>query len=188
VRPTAEPQPADDHRGERLRILTAMEAVLADPARLIHVLLDCADDEDAIGRLSQDFALDHLQAQAVLDLQVRRVTAAHRARIAEELRVLRAEWGPPVQAQVRFTGRRSAVLSIDGAEHSFQAGSVNSVLDRIGTFVLDEVALPALRPVAATITGLPDGPIRMTYNPSRDGRCEYANEPDAPDGEGDGPR
>jgi hypothetical protein len=171
-----------------VRILAAMEAVLADPAGLMQILGECADDEDAIVRLTQDFALDRIQAQAVLDLQVRRVTAANRARIAEELRVLRAEWGPPVQAQVRFTGRRSAVLSIDGAEHSFRAGGVHSVLDRIGRFVLDEVALPALRPVAATITGLPDGPIRMTYNPSRDGRCEYADEPDAPDGERDAPR
>ena len=104
--------------------------------------------------------------------------------IAEELRVLRAEWGPPLEAHVRFTGRRSAVLEIDGAEHSFRAGGVNSVLDRIGEFVRDEVALPALRPVAATITGLSDGPIRMTYTPSGRGRYEYPDDVVVPDDEG----
>ncbi|HVD26873.1 MAG TPA: hypothetical protein VNC79_00025 [Mycobacteriales bacterium] len=174
----------DDSRRERLSILTAMESALADPVGMIRILLDCADDEDAIGRLSQEFALDEVQAQSVLDLQVRRVTAANRARIAEELRVLRAEWGPPLEAQVRFTGRRSAVLSIDGAEHSFRAGGVNGVLEKIGAFVLEEIAVPRLRPVAATVSGLPDGPVRMTYTPARSGHFEYPDDPIASAGEG----
>jgi hypothetical protein len=174
VRPNTAPD--DVHRAERLRVLTAVEAALADPARLIGIVGESADDEDAARRLAREFGLDDVQAQAMLDLQVRRVTAAHRARIADELRVLRAEWGPPVEAQVRFTGRRSAVLSVDGAEHSFRAGGVQGVLDRIREFVLEEIAVPRLRPVVATVTGAPDGPIRITYTPSRNGRHEHADD------------
>ena len=171
----------DGHRAERLRVLTAIEAALADPLRLMGIVQASADDEDAVRRLAEEFGLDDVQAQAMLDMQVRRVTAAHRALIAEELRVLRAEWGPPVEAQVRFAGRRSAVLSIDGAEHSFRGGGAQGVLDRIREFVLEEIAVPRLRSVVATVTGLPDGPVRITYTPSGDGRYEYPDEPVALD-------
>jgi hypothetical protein len=177
--------PHDDvHRAERLRILTAIEAGLADPVRLVGIVQAAADDEDAVRQLAQEYGLDDVQAQAMLDMQVKRVTVAHRALIAEELRVLRAEWGPPVEADVRFNGRRSAVLSIDAAEYSFRAGGAQGVLDRIAEFVLEEIAVPRLRPVVATITGLPDGPIRITYTPSRDGQYEYPDEPVARDGGG----
>jgi hypothetical protein len=61
---------------------------------------------------------------------------------------------------------------------------VNGVLERIATFVLEEIDVPRLRPVAATITGLPDGAIRMTYTPARNGRFEYPDDPVAPEAEG----
>jgi hypothetical protein len=184
VPPAAGPPPADDgHRGERFRILSAIESALADPVRLLGILLDSEDDDDAIDRLMDAYGVDAVQAQAMLDLQFRRVIPANRARLADELRVLRAEWGPPVMAHIEFTGRRSAVLSIDGAEHSFRAGGVHGVLDKIRDFALDEVAVPTLRPVVASVAGLPEGPVRMTITPSRDGRYEYPDEPVALTGE-----
>jgi hypothetical protein len=173
----------DDGRRERLSILTAIESALADPVRLLGILLDSEDDDDAIDRLMDAYGVDAVQAQAMLDLQFRRVIPANRARLADGLRVLRAEWGPPVVAHIEFTGRRSAVLSIDSAEHSFRAGGVHGVLDKIRDFVLDEVAVPTLRPVVTSIAGLPDGPVRMTFTPSRDGRYEYPDEPVALAGE-----
>jgi hypothetical protein len=178
------PQALDDSRGQRMAILSAIDTALAEPVRLIGILLEAVDDDDAVRRLRDAFALDDVQAQAVLDLQVRRVVPGHRARIAEELRVLRADWGPPIEAEVRFAGRRSAVLSIDGTEHSFRAGGVNGVLERLGAFVLEEIAVPRVRPVTATITGLPDGPVRMTYTPARNGQFEYPDDPVVPEAEG----
>ena len=172
------------HRQERLPVLSAVAAAFADPVRLVGILTESADDDDAARRLRDAFGLDERQAEAVLDVQVRRMTAAGRARVAEELRVLRADWGPAVGAHVRFSGRRSAVLSIDGAEHSFRGGGVQGVLDRIREFVLHEIAVPRLRPVAVRITGLPEGPIRMTCTPARDARFQYPDEPVAPEGEG----
>jgi len=174
----------DDGRHERLSILTAIESALADPVGLLGILLDAADDGDAIARLMDAYGVEAVQAQALLDLQVRRVIPAHRARLAEELRVLRAEWGPAIEAQVGFSGRRSAVLTVDGTEHRFRAGGVNGVLEEIGAFLLEEVAVPRLRPVTATIGGLPDGPVRMTCTPARDANIEYPDERVAPDGEG----
>lgn len=178
-------QPADDlHRRERLSVLAAMEAALADPVRLIGILVESADDEDAARRLMRAFDLDDVQAQAVMDVQVRRVTAENRALIGEELRVLRADWGATVEAHARFSGRRSAVVSIDGTERAFRAGGVQSVLERIEEFLLVHVALPRLRPVAVRITGLPDGPIRMTCTPARTWSYEYPDEQVAPNDEG----
>jgi hypothetical protein len=173
----------DDGRRERLSILTAIESALADPVRLLGILLDSEDDDDAIDRLMDAYGVDAVQAWSVLDLQVRRTIPAQRARLAEELRVLRTEWGPAIEAQVRFSGRRAAVLTIEGTEHRFRAGGVHGVLDKITAFVLDEVAVPTLRPVVASVAGLPDGPARMTLTPSRDGRFEYPDEPVALTGE-----
>jgi hypothetical protein len=173
-----------DPRAQRLAILAAVDAALADPVRLVGILGQADDDDDAVRSLRDAFDLDEEQAQAVMDLQVRRVTPRHRARIAEELRVLRADWGPPIETEVRFTGRRSAALTIDGTEHRFRAGGRNGVLEKLGAFVLEEVAVPRLRPVTATITGLPDGPIRMTFTPARAGHFEYPDDPVVPEGKG----
>jgi DNA gyrase/topoisomerase IV subunit A len=96
-------QPDELHRRQRLSILAATEAALADPVRLIGILRE-SEDDDAARRLPHAFDLDDLPARAVMDLQVRRVTAANRARIAEELRVLRTDWGPTVEAHVRISG------------------------------------------------------------------------------------
>jgi DNA gyrase/topoisomerase IV subunit A len=91
-RRTGNALPIDDsHRRERTATLAAIETALADPARLIGVLLDAADDDDALARLMSAYGVNPEQAQALLDLQVRRVIPVHRARVAEELRVLRAE-------------------------------------------------------------------------------------------------
>ena len=171
------PLPFDDGRNERLRILDAMATALADPARLIGILVEAADDDDAIARLVDAYAVDSVGAQALLDLQVRRVIPVHRVRITEELRVLRAEWGPAIDAQVQFSGRRCAVVSIEDAQHTFRAGGVNAVLERLGRFLLEEVATPRLRPVTAAVTGLPDGPIRITYTPGGGARAEYRDDP-----------
>jgi hypothetical protein len=43
---------------------------------------------------------------------------------------------------------------------------------------------PRSRPVAVSVTGLPEGPIRMTYTPAGTGRYQYPGEPVAPEPEG----
>jgi len=131
------------------------------------------------------YGVDRVGARAALDLQFSRVSRGGRRRIAEELAVLRAEWGPPVEGRVRFTSRGSAVLSLDGTERRFDAGGTDGVLDRLHAFLTEDVAVRRLRPVVATISGLPGGPTRMTVSPARSGSYEYPD--DEPDGVSDGP-
>jgi len=160
-------------RAERLSALAALEAALADPVSLVHTLQEATDDEDAARRVAEAFGLSPEQAATVLAVQVRSLTPAHRRRVADELTVLRADWGPPLQGGLRFTNRRSAVLELDGVERRFTAGGPGAVLDLVLDHLTEEVAVPMLRPVVAAISGLPGGPVRMTVTPARDGHVEH---------------
>ncbi len=78
-------------REQRISILAAFEAALTDPVRLVGVLADAEDDEDAVRRVRDAFGLSAEQAGAVLDLQFRRLHRVGRTRVADELALLRAE-------------------------------------------------------------------------------------------------
>jgi hypothetical protein len=160
-------------RAEKVSALAAIEAALADPARLAQVVQEAVDDEDAVRRVGEAFGLSRDQAVTALDVQVRSFTSARRAQVAEELRVLRAEWGPPIEGRVHFVSRRSAVLTLDGTERRFSAGGAGGVLDLLFHHLLDEVARPALRPVVVGVTGLRTGPTLMTVTPGGDGDFEH---------------
>ncbi|MDT0274638.1 hypothetical protein [Blastococcus goldschmidtiae] len=164
------------HRRELPGPLAAIDAALADPVRLVAVLVDAEDDEDAVRRVRDAFDLTDEQAGSVLDLQFRRLHRAGRARVAEELRVRRTEWGPPLPGTLTFSGRRSAVLTVDGQERRFTAGGVESVLSRVSARLLDEVATPGLRPVVVEVSGLPGGPVRFTVTPPGTASFEYDDE------------
>lgn len=75
-------------RPRRLRILTAIEAVAADPVRLGQALHEAVDDEDAVRRVGAAFELDAELAATVLDQQIRTLGPATRALRAEEIRIL----------------------------------------------------------------------------------------------------
>ena len=156
--------------------LAAMDAALADPARLVALLVDAADDEDALRRVRDAFDLTDEEAGSVLDLPFRRLHRAGRARVAAELAVLRTEWGPPLAATLVFSGRRSAVLTLDHDERRFTAGGLPAVLDRVTEFVLDDVAVPRLRPVVIAVDGPAGAPVRCTVVPSRSASYEYADD------------
>ncbi|WP_418057435.1 hypothetical protein [Pimelobacter simplex] len=86
---------------ENLRLYGAVAEALADPRAVLDVLLGVdaeaerndpgEDDETAAAALQERFGFDRLQAHAVLDLQLRRVTPVQRARIAAYCDDLRAE-------------------------------------------------------------------------------------------------
>ena len=96
--------------------------------------------------------------------------------MAAELPVLRAEWGPPLPATLVFVGRRSAVLTVEHDERRFTAGGRPAVLDRVTEFVLDDVAVPRLRPVVITVDGGAGAPVRCTVVPSGSTSYEYADD------------
>ena len=169
----------EDRRQERLAPLSAMDAALADPVRLVTVLVDAEDDEDALRRVRDTFGLTDEQAASVLDLQFRRLHRAGRARVAAELAVVRAEWGPALPATLAFTDHRSAVLTVEHEERRFTAGGTQAVLDRVTAHLLDDVAVPRLRPVVVTVDGPADAPVRVTVVPSRSASYEYADDAEA---------
>lgn len=79
---------ADEVRA-RLHIHQALTTALADPHRVLDVLLAAPDIEAAAAGLRTEFGLTDIQAAVVLDLQFRRLNQSDRERIettAEELR------------------------------------------------------------------------------------------------------
>jgi hypothetical protein len=168
---------APDPRAEKLSILAAYEIALADPVRLLALLADAEDDDDAVRRVREAFHLLEAHARSVLDLQFGRLTRAGRARIAEELRILRAEWGPELPVMVTFTSRRRAVVTVDDDERTVTAAGTPAVLDRITEHLVEEVAVPRLRPVVAEVTGHAGGLVRIRALPSRSTSYGYAGDP-----------
>ena len=158
--------------------LAAIDAAAGDPVQLVRLLLAADDRDDAVLRVAEHFGLTQEQADVVLDQQFAVLVGKRRGALAEQLRVLRAEWGPPMELDLHIRGRRSAVLVVDGTQHRFRAGGLQGLLDRVARFVLDEVAQPALRPVLLT-TGLTgDWPRVLRVWPGRTVEYEYADDPD----------
>jgi hypothetical protein len=155
--------------------LAALDAALADPVRLVSLLADAEDERDAVRRLQAALDLSAEQARSVLSLQFGALTRARRARIAEDLAVVRAAWGPTLPATLAFSGRRSAVLTVDGEERRVTAGGVDGVLDRAVQLLVADVAVPRLAPVLVEVSGLPGGPERFTVLPSRSASFDHGS-------------
>jgi hypothetical protein len=171
-------------RAQKLRILTALETVAADPGRLAQALADAVTDEDAVRRVGTAFALDAELASVVLDQQIRALGPGARARRADELRVLAANWGPPLAVTARVVADAGLVVAIGGTEHDIRAAGSDQLLMRLHDFLVDHLARPQLRPVIASVEGLPEGPVRWTAEPDGSGSAEYDDERVAPDDEG----
>jgi hypothetical protein len=144
--------------------------------RLVRLLEEADDRDGAVRGLGTAFGLTPEQASVVLDNQFGLLVRGRRAALSERLRILRAPWGPPLELALRPGSGRSAVLELDGAEHAFGARSRNDLLDRISVFLLEQVAVPRLRPVVLS-TDLAGGPAVLRIWPSRVTEFEYADDP-----------
>jgi hypothetical protein len=167
--------PDDSQRRARILALSAVAAALHDPARLVHAVHAAADDADAVRRISAAFGVDERQAQTLMDLQFGVLTPAHRRRVTEELGLLLAPWGTPVEGALELTGRRRALLSVDGTERRFTAGGLPGLLDEVAAFLRTEIAVPRLRPVVLTVTGGATCPVGMTVLPDGSASFGYAD-------------
>ena len=161
---------------QALTQLAALEAVLADPVRLVRLLQEADDRADAVRTLGTAFGLTSEQASVVLDNQFGLLVRGRREVLADALRILRAPWGPPLELTLRARDGRSAVLELDGVEHTFGARSRHDLLDRVSAFLLEQVAVPRLRPVVLS-TDLAGGPAVLRIWPSRTTEFEYADDP-----------
>ena len=79
----------EDHRA----LLTALQVVFADPARLAEAVGGAEDDADAAARVAAAFGLEPATAAAVLDQPVRSLTRTSSAQRARDVLALESE--PP---------------------------------------------------------------------------------------------
>ncbi len=78
-----------DKARARAHILEGLMIALANLDAVIQTIRQANDAEDARNQLMERFKLSELQAQAILDLQLRRLAALERMKIEEEARQLR---------------------------------------------------------------------------------------------------
>ena len=75
---------------ERSHILEGLRIALANLDSVIALIRNAPDAETAKGQLMEWYALSDVQAQAILDMQLRRIAALERARIESEYKELQA--------------------------------------------------------------------------------------------------
>lgn len=168
--------PGEAAARQALPWLTALSTVAADPERLVRLVQGAEDREDAVRAVASAFALTPEQAETVLDNQFGMLVGSRRSALAQELEVLRAPWGEPLELVLDVHGRRSAAVAVDGTTHSFRATGLQGLLDEVAQFLLETVAAPRLRPVLVS-TGLSgDWPRLLRIWPSRTVEYEYEDD------------
>ena len=69
---------------ERDHILTGLIIALDNIDAIIDILRSSADDEEAINRMMEGFSLSEIQANAIMEMRMRRLTGLQRQRIQDE--------------------------------------------------------------------------------------------------------
>jgi DNA gyrase/topoisomerase IV subunit A len=135
--------------------LEAVEAALADPHRTLDELLAAADEDDARQRIAEAFGLSTEQAQVVLDMQFRLVTAKQRAALADELQRERTPLGRPLQLQAELdaSGRRATVI-VGGVEVVGRGRTAAKAVEDLAMRIHQEVARRQHRTVVVQVDGV----------------------------------
>ena len=76
---------------KRVHILNGYKIAQDNIDEVVHIIRTALDDEDAKNKLMTRFALDDVQADAILELRLRRLTSLERNKIEEELQELLKE-------------------------------------------------------------------------------------------------
>ncbi len=74
----------------RAHILEGLLIALDNLDEVIRIIRSASDTDDARNKLMSRFGLDEVQAQAILDMQLRRLTALERSKVEEEMKQLQA--------------------------------------------------------------------------------------------------
>lgn len=70
---------------DRLHILDGLKIALDNIDRVIKIIRESADDEEAKAGLMSNFALSEVQSQAILDMRLKRLTGLEKSKIEEEI-------------------------------------------------------------------------------------------------------
>ena len=70
---------------DRLHILDGLKIALDNIDRVIKIIREFADDDEAKAGLMSNFALSEVQSQAILDMRLKRLTGLEKSKIEEEI-------------------------------------------------------------------------------------------------------
>ena len=73
---------------DRLHILDGLKIALDNIDRVIKIIRESADDDEAKAGLMSNFALSEVQSQAILDMRLKRLTGLEKSKIEEEIEEL----------------------------------------------------------------------------------------------------
>ena len=76
---------------KRAHILEGLKIALDNIDRVIEIIKQSKDDDDALANLNKEFGIDEVQGKAILDMQLRRLTGLSREKIINELEELYLE-------------------------------------------------------------------------------------------------
>ena len=71
---------------ERKHILDGLKIALDNIDAIVHLIRAAKSDEEAINEMNKQFGLDEIQAKAILDMRLRRLTGLERDKVEDELR------------------------------------------------------------------------------------------------------
>lgn len=71
-----------EHDPVHQRILDALDEAVQNAAQVVELLYDCGDPTAGEAALKEHFGWDEVQARAVLNMQLRRVTRSEREAVA----------------------------------------------------------------------------------------------------------
>jgi DNA gyrase subunit A len=71
---------------ERKHILDGLKIALDNIDAIVHLIRAAKSDEEAITEMNKQFGLDEIQAKAILDMRLRRLTGLERDKVEDELR------------------------------------------------------------------------------------------------------
>ena len=80
-----------DEDEKRAHILEGLKIALDNIDRVVEIIKNSKDDEDALNNLNKEFNIDDIQGKAILDMQLRRLTGLSREKIVNELEELYIE-------------------------------------------------------------------------------------------------
>lgn len=80
-----------DEDEKRAHILEGLKIALDNIDRVVEIIKNSKDDEDALKNLNKEFGIDDVQGKAILDMQLRRLTGLSRDKIVNELNELYEE-------------------------------------------------------------------------------------------------
>ena len=181
--PDTAPVTDTDRLAERLAILSAVDDAMSDLPRLVAVLADAEDRDDALSRLRAAYGIGRVEARAVLDCPVSAFTRARRVQVRAEIETLRdgvaGRWDPPLEVQAVATSPTTLVLELDDGPRVIQGADADACLHALVQAVHELVAVPRRRRVRA-VTGLPDGPASVLVDPTGNAQFAYPDDGQEP--------